>query len=70
MGMLKESTGLFVVGVGVDSVAPNAPAGANVVSNALPFVGGLGLGLEGSCPGASGGDIPSEVPVIVGCLSS
>ena len=69
VGVSKESTGLFVAGAGADRVAPNAPGGANVVSNVLPFVGRLGPGSEGSCPGASGGDVPSKMPAIVGCLS-
>jgi len=50
LGMPKENGGLSVGGAGVDGVVVvvllNALTGIGVVPNALPFISGLGPGLE------------------------
>ena len=62
----KGTAGLSVTGVGLDGVVviENALTGVDVVPNALPFLRGLGPGLEVSCLGVEDGKIPGEVPVI------
>lgn len=67
----KENVGLFVAGAGVDGVAvvvPNALTGVDVVPNALPFVSGLGPGLETSCLGAGNENKSGEVPAVAGVV--
>ena len=65
----KENAGLFITGAGVDGVValvvPNALKGVDVVLNTLPFVSGLGPGLEVSCLGATNRCVPVEVPRVV-----
>ena len=55
---------MFTVVAGVDCVVVvgvlNALTDIDVVPNALPFVGGLGPGLESSCFGAANGCVPVE----------
>jgi len=62
---LKGNVGLFVAGVDgvVVEVVPNALTGVDVIPNALPFVNGLGPGLEASWLGAADEKMPCEVPV-------
>ena len=62
---LKEAAGFSVTGVGLDGVVviENALTGVGIVPNALPFLSGLGPGLEVSCLGVEDGKIPGEVPV-------
>lgn len=64
-GVLEENS-LFIAGAGMDGVVPNALTGVDVVPNALPFVSGLGLGLEGSCLGAANESVPCEPSVVAG----
>ena len=61
----KGDVGLFVAGagVGVMVLEPNALTGVDVVPNTLPFVSGLGPGLEASCFGASE-NTPGDVPLV------
>lgn len=74
LGKLKENVGLSVagVGVGVDAVtvvvAGNALTGVVVAPNTLPFLKGLGPGLETSCLGAAKEKTPGEVPVVTGVV--
>jgi len=68
LGALKENVGLFVAGVGMDGVVPNALTGVDVVPNALPFADRPGPGLKPSCLGALSENIPCEVPVVVGLV--
>jgi len=67
LGMPKENADLLVGGAGVDGVVVllNALTGVGVVPNALPFITGLGPGLEVSCLGAANENMPGEVPVVV-----
>lgn len=69
---LKENAGLFVTRPGVDAVVllvgPNALTGVDVVPNALPFVNGLGVGIEPSCLGTGNENAPCEVPVFAGVV--
>jgi hypothetical protein len=67
LGTPKED-GWFVAGAGVGGVVPNALTGVDVVPNALPFVCGLGPGLEGSCLGAAKESVPCELPVVAGVV--
>lgn len=71
-GTLKETAGLFVAGPGVDAVVVlvrlNALTGVDVVPNALPFVNGLGAGIEPSCLGAGNENPPCEVPGFTGVV--
>lgn len=62
---LKGNVGLSVAVAGVDGavvvVVGNALTGVVVVPNTVPFLSGLGPGLEVSCLGAAGEKIPVEV---------
>lgn len=68
---LKENAGLSVAGAGVDGVVVvgNVLAGVDIGSNALPFLNGLGPGLEVSCFGARDEKILGEVPVVAGVVN-
>ena len=72
---MKGNVGLFVAGAGVDGVVavvvvvvPNALTGVDVIPNALPFVNGLGPGLDASCLGAAVENMPCEAPVFAGMV--
>jgi hypothetical protein len=67
---LKGNADLSVAGVGVDDVVlvvvGNALTGVVVVPKTVPFLNGLGPGLEASCFGAASEKIPVEEPEVVG----
>jgi len=71
LGTLKLNAGLFA-GAGVDVVVVvvplNALTGADIVPNAVPFVRGVGPGLEASCFGAANENVLGEVPVVAGVV--
>ena len=66
-GGLKENVGLSVAGAGVDGVVAvvveNTLTGAGVVPNTVPFLSGLGPGLEVSCLTVASEKALGEVPV-------
>lgn len=75
LGLPKKSAGLSVAGAGVDNVVVvvvavvgNTLTGAVVVPNTVPFLNGLGPGLEASCLGAASEKILGEVLVVAGVV--
>jgi hypothetical protein len=63
----KEVAGLSVAEAGVSGVVVailNALTGVDVVPNALPFIGGLGPGLEVSCLGTTNWDMAGKAPLV------
>lgn len=73
-GKLKENVGLSVAGTGVGRVVEvevvmgNALVGVVVAPNTLPFLNGLGPGLEVSSLEGVNEKTPGEVPVVAGVV--